>query len=111
MTNTTKMTKQEFINVLNKMRKDSEKIDFTKASEETNKLVHTFLLWGLVSREELIDEIAMDIYKTMNEENEHQAIHTLEEIEDKMIFTSEYENMEVVSELDFENGVFTLETN
>lgn len=111
MTNKTKMTKQELINLLNKMNKDDEMIDLTKASENTNELVHTFLLWGLVSREELIDEIAMDIYNTMNEENEHQAIHTLEETEGMMIFTSKYEDMEVVSELDFENGVFTLESN
>ncbi|PGQ40309.1 hypothetical protein COA19_12390 [Bacillus thuringiensis] len=111
MTNKTKMTKEEFINLLNRMNKDDEIIDLTKASEKTNELVHTFMLWGLVVREELIDEIAMDIYNTMNEENEHQAIHTLEEIEGKMVFASKYEDMEVVSELDFENGVFTLETN
>ncbi|OTW70615.1 hypothetical protein BK727_13120 [Bacillus thuringiensis serovar roskildiensis] len=111
MTNKTKMTKEDFINILNKMNKSDEMIDLTKASEKTNTLVHTFMLWGLVLREELIDEIAMDIYNTMNEENEHQAIHTLEEKEGVIIFISKYEDMEVVSELDFENGVLTLETN
>lgn len=108
MTNKTKMTKEDFINILNKMNKSDEIIDLTRTSEETNTLVHTFLLWGLVHREELIDEIAMDIYNTMNE---HQAIHTFEEKEGVLIFISKYEDMEVVSELDFENGVLTLETN
>lgn len=111
MTNKTKMTKEEFINLLSKMNKDDEIIDFTKASEKTNTFVHDFMLWMLTRNGEIIDEIGSDIYYTMHEENGHQAIHTLEETEDKMIFTSKYEDMEVVSELDFENRVFTLETN
>ncbi|SEA91514.1 hypothetical protein [Bacillus nitratireducens] len=110
MTNTTKMTKQEFINRVNKVRKDRENIDFTKASKEANTFVHSFLLMGLVSRGEIIDEIALDINYTLHGENEHQAIHTFEETESSMTYTSKYENMEIVSLLDFENSVFELET-
>lgn len=111
MKNTTKMTKQEFINRVNEVRKDCENIDFTKASKETNTFIHSFLLMGLVSREEIIDEIALDINNTMHEETEHEVIHALKEVNDTMIFTSKYENVELVSELDFESGVFTLEPN